>query len=261
VYLTSPATFIDRDADGHVVVDDCNDNDYSLALEQEYYQDHDLDGLGNPAVSIVVCSNVAPDGYVTNNTDNNDESEIIITPSDPVNITTVSGSTAGNILLTYSDKTTAHVNIYPKYTGQKKTKVKYLPKRDLYLVIHPKGKAVAALTVSDDSSSVRVIDTMKLSTKGYQSVKVQAIKRKIAGKKAQAFILYTKNKARVILVKFNKTGKTNVFLKKTAHTVLQLQHKKKILVGKKQANGYPVHIATTAGVVKFHLLPKAWRLK
>jgi hypothetical protein len=51
---------------------DCNDNDPSFTAAITYYQDNDKDGYGNPSVTLSSCTAAAPDGYVVNNTDCND---------------------------------------------------------------------------------------------------------------------------------------------------------------------------------------------
>ncbi|MFA6028204.1 MAG: hypothetical protein WC752_04735, partial [Patescibacteria group bacterium] len=49
---------------------DCNDDDINVGSEITYYQDNDLDGLGNSLVDLDSCTVLS--GYVTNNTDIND---------------------------------------------------------------------------------------------------------------------------------------------------------------------------------------------
>lgn len=62
----------DRDNDGVNSSSDCNDRDRTIATKQMYYQDEDLDGLGNPRRGQALCRLIQPSGYVTNNVDTND---------------------------------------------------------------------------------------------------------------------------------------------------------------------------------------------
>jgi subtilisin-like proprotein convertase family protein len=50
---------------------DCNDNDNSVNVAQQYYVDADGDGFGS-TTSALLCSSTAPAGYASNNTDCND---------------------------------------------------------------------------------------------------------------------------------------------------------------------------------------------
>lgn len=63
--------YYDADGDGVDQFTDCNDSDRSVSSVQNFYLDADRDGLGSDIV-ISVCSNVAPDGYVANSDDVND---------------------------------------------------------------------------------------------------------------------------------------------------------------------------------------------
>ncbi len=63
---------VDADNDGVAAANDCNDTDASVSVNQTYYRDADGDGLGDPAVTSVVCSYIVTTGYVTNSTDLND---------------------------------------------------------------------------------------------------------------------------------------------------------------------------------------------
>ncbi|HYK46418.1 MAG TPA: MopE-related protein, partial [Parafilimonas sp.] len=51
---------------------DCNDADASIHAGVTYYKDNDGDGFGNLNNTTIVCSSVAPSGYVTNSSDCDD---------------------------------------------------------------------------------------------------------------------------------------------------------------------------------------------
>ncbi|MFA6027529.1 MAG: hypothetical protein WC752_01245 [Patescibacteria group bacterium] len=59
--------------DGLMDSTDCNDNDAAVSANQTYYYDYDGDGKGNPLNTTSLCSATAPAGYVTDNTDTNDD--------------------------------------------------------------------------------------------------------------------------------------------------------------------------------------------
>ncbi|MFH1537132.1 MAG: BPL-N domain-containing protein, partial [Patescibacteria group bacterium] len=63
---------VDIDGDGVPEEDDCNDNDPNISQDQTYYADNDSDGLGDPNNTTSVCALTVPTGYVTNNSDLND---------------------------------------------------------------------------------------------------------------------------------------------------------------------------------------------
>ncbi|MFA6027754.1 MAG: integrin alpha, partial [Patescibacteria group bacterium] len=60
----------DHDNDGIETDIDCNDDDINVLGKVNYYQDLDNDGLGNNEVDLLSCTAIT--GYVTNNTDIND---------------------------------------------------------------------------------------------------------------------------------------------------------------------------------------------
>jgi hypothetical protein len=66
-----PVRFYDGDGDGVHQFADCDDTDRSISALQNFYLDADGDGLGSDNM-ISVCSNVAPEGYVVNSDDVND---------------------------------------------------------------------------------------------------------------------------------------------------------------------------------------------
>ena len=63
----------DHDNDGISPPADCDDYNSSLTAMKTYYQDKDGDGWGSKIISTSVCSNSAQTGYVTNNSDFDDE--------------------------------------------------------------------------------------------------------------------------------------------------------------------------------------------
>ncbi len=69
--VTTP-TVVDSDNDGFASMVDCNDNDATVHANRTYYRDVDGDGLGSTVLTTSVCSSMAPNGYVTNNSDAND---------------------------------------------------------------------------------------------------------------------------------------------------------------------------------------------
>ncbi|MFA6475696.1 MAG: integrin alpha, partial [Patescibacteria group bacterium] len=64
----------DHDNDGSITDTDCNDNDAVIHENQTYYKDEDVDGRGDPAVTITNCSYTVPAGYVTNDNEKNNGS-------------------------------------------------------------------------------------------------------------------------------------------------------------------------------------------
>lgn len=68
-YVEPPV--VDADGDGVPVESDCNDADASVSVEQVYYVDADLDGMGS-TVSASLCASSAPEGYSTNALDTDD---------------------------------------------------------------------------------------------------------------------------------------------------------------------------------------------
>ncbi len=66
-----PVRYYDGDTDGVDQFSDCNDSDRSISALQNFYLDADRDGLGSDTM-ISVCANIAPDGYVVNSDDVND---------------------------------------------------------------------------------------------------------------------------------------------------------------------------------------------
>lgn len=76
----------DHDNDGVITGVDCNDNDSTVSANRTYYRDADADGLGNPSVSVTVCSNTPPAGYVANSNDTIDKPPVAILPDVPTSL-------------------------------------------------------------------------------------------------------------------------------------------------------------------------------
>jgi len=67
---------VDNDGDGSADCFDCDDSDPSIAFEVLYFEDNDGDGFGSTEF-VSLCSNIVPDGYVTNSDDCDDTTVLI----------------------------------------------------------------------------------------------------------------------------------------------------------------------------------------
>ena len=56
------------------------------AQEATFFEDQDGDGLGNPAVSSDLCDTPPPEGFVTDNTDPDDDCQSNVITMPPMNI-------------------------------------------------------------------------------------------------------------------------------------------------------------------------------
>lgn len=94
-YVTNSSDIndIDFDNDNSETGIDCNDRDADIFLPVIYYQDADGDGLGNKDIMASVCSNTAPEGYVTNSDDLNDNDSTNSQPPEeqPILVVTIEG--------------------------------------------------------------------------------------------------------------------------------------------------------------------------
>lgn len=198
---------IDADEDGvlgtsgiYYTGTDCNDSDATVSAEQTYYADSDVDTLGDPEVTTVSCSSIAPTGYVTDNNDTNDTipnngveidgddvdndgdgdiderntgehpyySTLDAATSETVSadITSITGTTNGAILVTYEDNS---VYKYPVFevTSTKTTKVEQYVDTGYAVVLHPKGKKLKLVNMYSGAvvDSLKLVDTNQTSQK------------------------------------------------------------------------------------------------
>ncbi len=267
-------TSADVDGDGVANAADCSANDGSAFTT--YYADTDGDGLGN-ASSTTCGGSTAPTGYVADSSDSDDtvsatattetptstpEETTPNTESDPVKVSTAeltvtsiaASSTAGSIDITYSDDSVETVKVFSKAT--KVVTVKYLAKRDAYLIFHPTYKSVV---VYKDGAQV---DKQKLSKGGFKKGKASVVK---VTKKVKTLAVRMNKTAtsRVVLIKLNadKTS-DNVLVKATGKKLDAKIKLKKPVTIKKVAGltGRQVTVKTATGAQKLQLLVKKWKL-
>jgi hypothetical protein len=236
----------DADNDGTETEADCNDADDSVATESTYYADTDDDGLGDPDVSEEFCATTAPDGYASNGDDFPGESVPSDTdPGDPdlfsSLVDSVEGTTAGQIIVHYSDDTTQSYTIFDTPSASKVTKVESYNGTGYVLVLHPKGKKLSLVNVY----SGLVLDTVSLTTKTYKNRALKIVDLRgddsfeavVTMKKGK-----TKKAGRVVVVKVNtsteslKKKDAANFESKKVRVNKTKKHAKKLYLRSKNSN-------------------------
>lgn len=89
----------------------------------------------------------------------------------PLTVISVVGSTLGNIQVTYIDNSVYQYHIFPKFTGEKLTKVKRYKKTGYFLVLHPKGKRLKLVNIYNGEILSSALLSKKIKYK-YNSIKV-----------------------------------------------------------------------------------------
>lgn len=160
---TVASTDTDYDDDGVDATSDCNDADATVSEDQTYYQDSDGDGYGNPNVPTSVCSATAPTGYVENalDTDDTDSTATIL------GISSVTGTTNGDILVTYEDDSYIEFDVFT-VTTSKETIANVVPDTSLIVAVHPKARTIALV----DGSTGAVLSQKTLNGKAHSKVKL-----------------------------------------------------------------------------------------
>lgn len=213
--------YIDADMDGVAGGDgifsgtDCNDADSTVYENQTYYIDADGDGLGDSETSTAVCSSVAPDGYVDDNTDTDDtlvnngiefldgidndgdgeiDEENTLDDNGPhpgygdldpdditlhdTAITSVTGQSMGQIQVTYNDTSVYTYTIFENNSSvNKKTKVKQYRNTGYYLILQAQGKKVALVNIYN-GTVIYVKTITNKSAYARSSIKVFKIRTK-----------------------------------------------------------------------------------
>ncbi|MFA5995761.1 MAG: FG-GAP-like repeat-containing protein [Patescibacteria group bacterium] len=192
--------YIDSDRDGVAGTTglfsgaDCNDEDNTVSANQTYYQDSDADGLGNVSVTLSICSSTVPAGYVTDFTDTNDTVK---------DITSVIGTTNGDILITYVNGDTATMNVFDDEITDNAIVTPYTSNTQYYLVLSANGKKLALVDVYTKT----VLATKVLSENN--SYKKNTLLLKVLRKRDLAVIVSKKqSNVLVSLVRINFTKGT-----------------------------------------------------
>lgn len=250
---TTDANDNDFDNDGSETGTDCNDNDSTLTSNITYYRDSDGDTLGDVDLTTAVCSNTAPNGYVSNSTDTNDtiaNNGIEISGdtidndgdgdidevntlesngehpgyknSDPSSkdqytniVLTITAKKNGKILVKYADNSQYLYSIYDVDTD-KETTVKSYEGKGYLLVVHPKAKKIALVNVYTG----HVLEKQKLQDKNFKN---QALKQNdfYDDGKTEAIVVAKKDEAVRITILRVKPKKDNKLKKLSALNVTQ----------------------------------------
>jgi hypothetical protein len=199
----------DHDNDGTITPDDCDDADSDVTEDITYYADTDDDGLGDPENTTALCSATAPEGYVANASDFVGEEEPAT--DDPeafsANIESFDGTTAGQILVHYTNDTTETYTIFDTPDATTETKVEQYDDTGYLIVLHPKGKKLALVNVYTGE----VLSKVKISSKKFKnrSLKIKDVREDgsleaiVTMKKGK-----TKKSGRVVIVKVRTSSES-----------------------------------------------------
>lgn len=257
---------------------DCNDADATVSADQTYYADTDADALGDPAVTTTSCTSTAPTGYVADSTDTNDtipnngveidgdaidndgdgEIDEVNTGEHPyystldaatsttvnTDITAVTGTTNGNILVTYADNSIYQYAIF-EVTSTKTTKVEQYVDTGYAVVVHPKGKKLKLVNIYSGA----VADTLKLTKKNQTSQKLLLTDFRSDDATEAAIITQLNKKVTVSVV---KVSVSNENLSK--HDKLVVTDAKNIKVSKTKNTTKKINLKNKKGKVLFTLL-------
>ncbi|OGY85540.1 MAG: hypothetical protein A2233_03075 [Candidatus Kerfeldbacteria bacterium RIFOXYA2_FULL_38_24] len=199
------AKYLDYDQDGYIGETDCNDNNSSI---NPGFLDNTNDGIDNncndqidedykvPADTNTNSNTNSSDNTNTtvDNSNNNDNSTTTApapapAPVDEENTSPDSNSTITEVTIvkvsptkkgykiTYSDNSTKVVKAFKKGKSSKKTKIKYLAKKDIVLVLQGNGKKIALYNVLTSKK----LSQTKLSKKNYTTNSFKV--KKVNGKK------------------------------------------------------------------------------
>ncbi len=188
--------------------------------------------------------------------------------SDNSVITTITPSSAGHgkYVVTYDDGTTTTHTAFPAYTGIKPVVVKYLKKRNQYLIIHPKNKSLAAVAVTGDHAG-EVFDRIKISKKGFNKSKVYNVKFTFKKQKQKALAVELRSKktsrSRFVLIHKTIVDSGELFDKKTARSWngkdSLIKFKKPKIKTVTSAASRLVRVKTATGTFPLQLQVKRWK--
>lgn len=198
-----------------VTNNDCNDLDQDILVPDVYYQDADGDGFGNNEVSSEQCSTTAPDGYVSDNTDDDD------TTFGDIDYAIINED--GTVSITYVNTATQTLDPFTSPTNHFKIAIS----TDLRRLIVSNGKYVKVYRDGVLQASKKVNKTKP----NHKLVKLK-VKELYASGDTIAVATSNGNKGKLAVLrltsadKLQKKHKVTVELLRNAHTPVKLKIKK-----------------------------------